>query len=111
MVETEKLADHEGTSTDYQDLRLEAPEEGFEEIFDDRLEGVDDTHLTPRQLVAKRHLERAMAQAHAARTRYGDMIRDDYPRGEARLRIIAQRDETMIDLEQAREEFDAAMGN
>jgi hypothetical protein len=80
-------------------------------IDDGRLAQIVDSNLSARQLVAKRHLERAQKEATMARTRYGDMMRDDYPRGKPRLRIIDQRDESMRALDQARAEFDAATGN
>ena len=110
-VSTGQLADHEGSSTDLQDLRGEKPVDGFETIDDGRLKGIDDTNLTAEQLVAKRHLERAQAAAEVARTRYGDMMRDNYPRGAARIRITDHRDESMSDLDKARADFDQAMGN
>jgi len=111
MVETEDLEQHEGTTTALQDLRYEAPDDGLDPIDDGRLDGVDETHLDAGQLVAKRHLASAQDEAAAARTVYGDMMRDNYPRGAARIRVIERRDATMADLEQAREEFDEAMGN
>jgi hypothetical protein len=111
VVETEDLEDHMGSSTALQDLELESSDDGFDVIDDGRLREIVDSHLSARQLVAKRHLERAQKEAAMARTRYGDMMRDDYPRGKPRLRIIDQRDESMRALAQARAEFDAVMGN
>jgi hypothetical protein len=111
VVEAEDLEEHEGTTTALQDLRYEAPDDGLDPIDDGRLDRIDDEHLDAGQLVAKRHLARAQEEAAAARSVYGDMIRDNYPRGAARIRIIERRDATMADLEQAREEFDEAMGN
>ncbi|HIF93292.1 MAG: hypothetical protein ABGX04_16145 [Myxococcales bacterium] len=111
VVETEDLADHRGSSTDLQDLKTEAPEDGFEAIDDGRLKGIDDVNLSAPQLVAKRHLERAQTNAQEARTRYGDMMRDNYPRGKPRLRITEHRDQTMQVLEKTRADFDRAMGN
>jgi hypothetical protein len=111
VVETQELENHMGSSTALQDLKSESPDDGFEVIDDGRLAQIVDSNLSARQLVAKRHLERAQKEATMARTRYGDMMRDDYPRGKPRLRIIDQRDESMRALDQARAEFDAAMGN
>jgi hypothetical protein len=111
VVDTEDLEDHEGHTTGLQDLEMAAPDPGFEEIEDGRLTSLDVTNLNAQQVVAMHHLDRAQSAAVVARTRYGDMMRDDYPRGAARLRIVEHRDETMRDLEKARAEFDAAMGN
>jgi hypothetical protein len=111
VVGTDDINEHEGSTTALQDLRVEAPDGGANPIHDSRLDGTENASLSAGQLVAKRHLERAEAQAAAARNTYGEMMQDDYPRGAARIRIIEHRDETMSDLEQAREEFDEAMGN
>jgi hypothetical protein len=111
VVEAGELEDHEGSSANLEDLPYEAPDDGSEVIDDHRTEEVGVLNLDAEQLVAKRRLERAEAEAEAARTRYGDMMRDDYPRGDARMRITEHRDESMRALKAARAAFDEAMGN
>jgi len=111
VVEAGHLEDHHGSSTDLQDLRFEKPDQGQEVIDDGRLARVVETNLSAKQLVAKQHLERAQANAERARSVYGDMIRRNYPRGDARKRIVEQRDETLRALEKARSDFDDAMGS
>jgi hypothetical protein len=56
----------------------------------------------PDVLVARRNLVRAQSRARAAIAAYGDMRRDDYPRGEARIRIVEERDAAVEALEAAK---------
>jgi hypothetical protein len=100
-----------GHTSALQDLKMDAPDFGFEAIDDGRLADINVVNLNAPQLAAMHHLERAQDQATQARTRYGDMMRDDYPRGAPRERITLRRDETMRALDQARARFDHEMGN
>jgi len=111
IVESSLPAAHQGSSIALDDLGTDAPEVGFEAIDSGRLDGINEVHLDAQQLLAKRRLERAQANAMTARTRYGDMMENDYPRGAARERITQTRDETMAALKRARDQFDEAMGN
>lgn len=111
VVESSLPAAHQGTSVAIDDLDSVGAEAGFEAIDMGRLDGINEVHLDAHQLLAKRRLERAQANAMTARTRYGDMMENDYPRGEARLRITKTRDDTMAALKRARIQFDEAMAN
>ena len=56
----------------------------------------------PAVLVARKRLVRAQARARAAVDAYGEMLQRNYPRGEARLRIVHERDAAVEAFEQAR---------
>lgn len=111
IVESSLPAAHVVESIAIDDLGTSKPDVGFEVIDDGRLARGDEKDLTAEQLLARRQLEHAQANATAARTRYGDMMRDDYPRGAARERIVHKRDATMEALGRARSAFGRAMGN
>jgi len=105
-----KLADHEGHTEELQNLQIEAPDAGFraiEKTGDDSWKHSSD----PAVIVAGRHLERAEKRAEEARHVYGEMMKNDYPRGEPRERIIVERDASMQAVEAARAALHAAQGN
>ena len=109
VVESEQLRDHEGSSTDLQDLEMASPEKGREAID---MPGQSDwgTTTDPAVLVARKHLVRAQQRARNARTVYGDMMERDYPRGAARIQIVKERDASMSALEEAKKALAAADG-
>jgi hypothetical protein len=101
-----KLADHEGDSEGLQDLRVVAPDDGYDAIDDGDDPSLSDVNLSAEQIVALRHLKRAELEAEKARDAYGRMRENNYPRGAARGRIIKQRDESMQALEEARRAYE-----
>ena len=104
---TEDLSDHEGSSTDLSDLKKASPDQGFEEI---EVPGQSDWQPTtdPEVLVARKHLVRAQKRARNARTVYGDMMEQNYPRGAARIQIVNERDAAMKALEEAKSALSSA---
>lgn len=56
----------------------------------------------PDVVVARQHLVRAQSRARNAIAVYGRMRRNDYPRGDARVRIIEERDAALEALEAAK---------
>lgn len=99
-AQTEQLDDHEGHDYELSDLPEAAPDRGFEAI---EMPGQKDWQPTtdPSVIVARRHLLRAQERAREARRRYGIMMENDYPRGEAREIIVRERDESMAQLQAA----------
>jgi len=95
------LSDHEGSSTDLTDLKMASPDVGFEDI---EVPGQSDWQPTtdPEVLVARKHLVRAQQRARNARTVYGDMMEQNYPRGAARIQIVKERDASMKALEETK---------
>jgi hypothetical protein len=91
VAQTEALADHEGTSYELSELKNSSPDDGFDPI---EMPGQNEwgPSSDPLVIVARRHLERAQEQARAARSNYGQMMQNDYPRGAARIRIVEARD-------------------
>ena len=108
--QAEDLADHESRSTALQDLKVEAPDHGFDPI---EMPGQKEwtASTDPEVIVARRQLERAQERARDARQRYGDMIRHDYPRGAARVRIVEERDEAERELAAAKQKVRAVHGD
>jgi hypothetical protein len=102
-----RLADHEYESRGVQDLRTEAADDGYEAIDDGTDLSTSNLNLTAEEIVARRHLKRAEIEASEARDTYGRMMQNDYPRGEARERIVRHRDESMQALEEARRQLEA----
>jgi hypothetical protein len=96
-----KLADHEAESEELGTLSMDAPDAGARAI---RMPGDDawKKSTNPRAIVAGRNFERAQQRAEKARDNYGRMMRNDYPRGDARERIVSERDASMTALEEAR---------
>jgi hypothetical protein len=97
----------EVTGEDLTDLREVAPDRGFVPID---VPGQHDWQPTtnPEVLQARKRLLRAEKRAEAAQTAYGDMMMRNYPRGEARIRIVNERDAAMEALEEAKRELTAA---
>jgi len=95
------LSDHEGSSTDLTDLKMASPDVGFEDI---EVLGQSDWQPTtdPEVLVARKHLVRAQQRARNARTVYGDMMEQNYPRGAARIQIVKGRDASVKALEETK---------
>ena len=92
---------HEGTSESLTSMREEKPDVGFQEI---EVSGQSEWQPTtdPEVLRARKNLLRAEERAKAARTAYGEANRRNYPRGEARERIVNERDASMKALEEAK---------
>ena len=106
---SEVLSEHEGSSTDLTDLKKARPDEGFEAI---EVPGQSEWETTtdPKVLVARKHLLRAQQRARNARTVYGDMMENNYPRGAARIQIVKERDASMEALREAKSALSAAEG-
>jgi hypothetical protein len=83
------------------DLKTAKPDEGFI-----ALEAPGQSEWQPttnaRILLARQNLLRAEARAEAARTAYGDMMESNYPRGQARIRIVNERDASLKAFEEAK---------
>jgi hypothetical protein len=92
---------------DLTDLPDVAPDRGFVPID---VPGQHDWPPTtnPEVLQARKRLLRAEKRAEAAQTAYGNMMMSNYPRGEARIRIVNERDAAMEALEEAKRELTAA---
>jgi len=92
---------HEGTSENLTNMREEKSDVGFQEI---EVPGQSEWQPTTDAavLLARKNLLRAQERAKAARTAYGDANRRNYPRGEARVRIVNERDASMRALEEAK---------
>jgi hypothetical protein len=102
-----RLAEHDYQSRRLRDLQAEAPDAGYEPIDDGTDLSTREIGLTAEEIVARRHLKRAEVEAREARDTYGRMMQNDYPRGEARERIVKRRDETMQALAEARRQVEA----
>lgn len=104
---SEEMSEHMGSSTNLTDLKTARPDEGFEAI---EVQGQSEWETTtdPTVLVARKHLARAQQRARNARTVYGDMMEQNYPRGAARIRIVKERDASMEALREAKSALAAA---
>jgi hypothetical protein len=109
VVGSEEMSQHMGSSTDLTDLKQARPDEGFEAI---EVPGQSEWETTtdPSVLVARKHLVRAQQRARNARTVYGDMMENNYPRGAARIQIVKERDASMEALREAKSALEAAEG-
>jgi hypothetical protein len=107
VTDAQQLDQHEATSTNLGALQRARSDPGFESI---EVPGQSDWQPTtdPEVLVARKHLVQAQQRAAAARTAYGDARRRNYPRGEARIRIVNERDASMKALEEAKRSLAAA---
>jgi hypothetical protein len=97
VVESENLSD----------LPEEKPDSGYESIEVPGQKSWEPT-TDPELLAARKNLVRAQNRAEVARTVYGDTMRRNYPRGEARVRIVEERDASSEDLEKAKAVLAAA---
>ena len=102
VVETDSLEEHEGRTYDLSDLPEVAPDKGFEAV-----DMWGQREWTPASdatiIVARRNVVRAEKRAQAARDRYGEMMQNNYPRGAGREAIVRERDESMKQLELAKQ--------
>lgn len=91
----------EVTSEGFSDPHQVAPDAGAVSIM---VPGQADWVPTtdPQVLLARQHLVRAQERARAAITAYGDAEERNYPRGQARIRIVNERDAAMQALEEAK---------
>ena len=91
----------ETTSQNLTDLAESRPDSGFESI---EIPGQSEWQPTtdPDVLRARKELVRAQKRAQTARTISGDMQERNYPSGEARIRIVNERDASMKALEEAK---------
>jgi hypothetical protein len=103
----ENIDRHEENSQDLTNLHVAAPDPGDEPI---EVSGQSRWAPTadPEVVIARDNLIRAEKRATAARTAYGNMIETNYPAGDARIRIINERDEAMQALEKAKSALAAA---
>lgn len=110
VVGAEQLGAHEGHSYGEQDLKQVAPDAGASPI---EMEGQAEWTATndPKLITARRELVRAQDRARQADTRYGDMIRRQYPTGAAREEIVRERDEAMAALESAKQKVRELQGS
>jgi hypothetical protein len=91
----------EATSENLTDLREARPDPGFDSI---EVPGQADWRPTAdaQVILARDKLVHAQKRARAARTEYGRAQKNNYPRGEARIRITQERDASMKALEGAK---------
>jgi len=111
MVEgAQQLDAHEGHAYGEQNLKESAPDAGAVPI---EMEGQASWTATndPKLITARRELVRAQERARAADTRYGNMIRTQYPTGAAREEIVRERDEAMAALEAAKQKVRDLQGS
>ena len=106
---SEELDSHIGESSNLADLPTDAPDAGYQRIVPASQADWGKTD-NPRVLVARDKVVRAEERAERARTRYGDMMQANYPRGAARARIVDERDESEAALEEAEHALHA-LGN
>ncbi len=106
-VGSEDIERHEADSEDLTDLPVARPDSGEEPIEDPGQARWEPT-TDPEVVIARNNFVRAERRAAAAEQAYGDMRRNDYPRGEARIRIVNERDEAMRGLEEAKRALAAA---
>lgn len=101
VTDSEKMTAHEASSEDVTLLEAARPAPGFEAI---EIPGQSEWQSTtdPAVLMARRNVLRAEKRARAARTTYGEMMERNYPRGEARIRIVNERDASMKAFEEAK---------
>jgi hypothetical protein len=101
-----QLDDHEVDSESLADLAVASPDHGYESI---EVSGQSSWELTndPAVQAARDNLVKAQERASAARTTYGDMMERNYPRGQARLDIVKERDTSMQALEKAKAALEA----
>jgi hypothetical protein len=109
VADSENLDSHIGESSNLADLPTDAPDDGYEKIVPASQADWGPTD-NPRVLVARDKVVRAEKRAQRARTRYGDMMQANYPRGAARARIVDERDESEAALEEAQHTLQA-LGN
>ncbi len=67
-----------------------------------------ETTTDPEVVIARDNLARAERRAAAAEKAYGEMRQNNYPRGDARVRIVNERDEARRGLEEAQRALAAA---
>jgi hypothetical protein len=104
---SEDIDDHMADSEELPDLPEARPDSGDDPIDvpgQSRWQPTTD----PEVLVARNNLLRAEQRAEAATAVYGDMSKRNYPRGEARIRIVNERDEAIKALEEAKQALAAA---
>ena len=101
LTVTDDPDSHKATSKNLSNLREEKPDVGFREI---EVSGQSEWLPTtdPEVLRARKNLLRAEERARTARTAYGEANRRNYPRGEARERIVNERDASMKALAEAK---------
>ena len=113
MLEGSENVDRHGTdSEDLTNLPEARPEAGDDSIDDSgqsRQERMSaSSEADPEVVIARNNLVRAEKRAAAARSAYGDMIQRDYPRGDARVQIVKERDDAMKAYEEAKRALAAA---
>ncbi len=97
---------HAADSEDLTNLPGDRPDAGDDSIDDSgqsRGEPMSaSSEVDPEVVIARNNLVRAEKRAAAARSAYGDMIQRDYPRGDARVQIVKERDAAMKAYEDAK---------
>lgn len=103
---------HETGSEDLTNLPEARPESGDDSIDDSgqsRQEPMSaSSEADPDVVIARNNLVRAEKRAAAARSAYGAMVQRDYPRGDARVQIVKERDDAMKAYEEAKRALAAA---
>jgi hypothetical protein len=107
VAEAGRLEGRIAESESLSNLPPAAPDTGATSL---EIPGQDDWRDTtdPEVVVARKRLVRAQARARAARDTYAEMLQRNYPRGEARLRIVHERDAAIAAFEQARRALEDA---
>lgn len=107
VAEAEDPDDRTVGSEDLTDLPAARPDSE-----DDSIEAPGQTRWAtttdPEVVIARDAVVRAERRAAAAENAYGEMRQNDYPRGDARVRIVKERDEARRGLEEARRALAAA---
>ena len=103
---------HAADSEDLTNLPEAPPDSGDDSIDDSgqshREPMSASSEANPEVVIARNNLDRAEKRAAAARSAYGDMIQRDYPRGDARVQIVKERDAAMKAYEDAKRALAAA---
>jgi hypothetical protein len=106
-VDSEDIERHEAASEDLTDLPAARPDSD-----DDSIEAPGrtrwETTTDPEVVIARDNLARAERRTAAAEKAYGEMRQNNYPRGDARVRIVNERDEARRGLEEAQRALAAA---
>ncbi len=104
---SEDIDDHMAESEDLTDLPEARPDSDDDPID---LPGQSRWQPTtdPEVVIARNNLLRTEQRAATAKAAYGDMLKRNYPRGEARVRIVNERDAAIKALDEAKRALAAA---
>lgn len=107
VVGAEDMERHEAADEELTDLPAARPDSGAEAID---VPGQAHWQATtdPQVVIARDAVVRAERRAAAAEKAYGEMRQNNYPRGEARIRIVNERDDAQRALDEAKRALAAA---